>query len=240
MRLDLHDVVLALVAAGVMTVSASGDFKTTDVAEVPVAVRQAADKAAPGCTWTTAVTLTRNSRPSAVKGREKKYNIYRLNGKNREGRESEALLTARGTVLESKTQIPMDDVPKKVADAFKAKPRDFKPISVGAIALSGEIVWYEFEGKNSLGKEVVILVSADGATVQEWDEDNAIDGKRRLKSKQQGWAPGWPGRRLAVSLQCQRKTMGKGVLLCSCPEKCLDRRIAIGLRGIAREPRLPF
>jgi hypothetical protein len=173
MRFDSHHWVLALAVTALMAAPASGDYKAVELREVPAAVRHAAEKAAPACTWTKAAGLAKSSPASAVRAREKKYSAYRLSGKTREGRETEAVVTARGDVLEIRTEIPMDEVPQTVADAYKGQSKDFKSAEVESIATRGQIAWYEFKGKNSLGKAAVILVSANGETAMQWDEDNA-------------------------------------------------------------------
>jgi hypothetical protein len=170
MLFDSHHFVPALALTALIAVPALGDLGAVDVAEIPFAVRRAADKAAPACTWTKAVALAKRSQASDVKGPATKFGIYQLSGRNREGRETEAVVTARGKVLEVRTEIPCDDVPKVVADAFKAQSRGLKPTDVKSVAVRGEILWYQFKGKNALGREVVILVSADGEMVKEWHE----------------------------------------------------------------------
>jgi uncharacterized protein YpmB len=156
-------VALSVGIAASVCVQARGaaDEKKIDLAKVPAVVRQAAEKAAPGVKFT-----------AASKETEKGKTTYELEGRNAQDREVTVEVTAAGKVLEVETEIELNEVPKVVSNALKAKMPGFQAIEASTIHKDGKLVWYGFEGKNAKGEELDVLVSPDGKTVKEDDDDN--------------------------------------------------------------------
>ena len=154
MRNDWRNVAAAL---GMMTILAGstargdGDLR---IGQVPVEVRQAALKAVPGASLT-----------SAFKETDEGKTTYELSGKDARGREIDVEVTARGVVLAVETEVPISQVPRAVIDALRAKAKGLKFDSVEVVTRNGRIISYEFEGENAEGDEVEANVSPDGRTV---------------------------------------------------------------------------
>jgi len=137
------------------------DEQKIDLAKVPAVVRQAAEKAAPGVKFT-----------QATKETEEGKTTYSLEGKNAQNRDVTVEVTPDGKVLEVETEIEMNEVPKIVSSALKAKMPTFLPVEASTIHKDGKLVWYAFEGKDEKGAELDVLVSPDGKTVKLDDDDD--------------------------------------------------------------------
>ena len=148
--------VIALLAGslGLFSATVQGADEKIDLAKVPAVVKQAADHAAPGVTWT-----------KATKEVEDGKTIYELVGKDAKGREVEVEVTPQGKVIEVETHIPMSEVPATVTDAFKAKYPGQKVTDTEAVSKDGKVVAYDFATKLK-GKDVEVRVSADGKTFE--------------------------------------------------------------------------
>ena len=130
MRRERCGFVLAVSLAGLITSSALGQQEKDqriDLAKVPAAVQEAADKAVPGVTWHHASKMT-----------EEGKTIYELTGKNAHGRAVEVEVTPEGEVIEVETAILLREVPKVALDAFKAEYPHLKATGAESVAEEGQ------------------------------------------------------------------------------------------------------
>jgi hypothetical protein len=137
------------------------DETPVPMSRVPAAVRQAAEKAAPG------VALTK-----ALKTVEEGTTYYDLIGRDARGREVDVEVTARGQVLGVGVEVAMAQVPAAVLNALRAKARGMTFTDAEAVSLNGKVFAYRFEGETAKGDDVEATVSADGRSVEiEVDRD---------------------------------------------------------------------
>lgn len=137
------------------------DEQKINLARVPAVVKQAAARAVPEATFDEAYQET-----------EKGRTVYTLDGTNRQGRDISIDVSAEGRVLEVTTEIPLTQVPKIVINAVRARVRGFRPSDASVITEEGKVTWYELEGKSAGGAEIDLLVSPDGRTVREAEDDD--------------------------------------------------------------------
>ncbi len=136
------------------------DEEELELAEVPQAVRAAADKAVAGAKW-----------EAAYRYKEDDELLYDLEGKDTKRRPVTVTVTAAAHVEEVETEIRLEDVPAAVKEALKAKLPRFKAKLVFELAEDGKVVAYDFEGRRPKDKEpITVSVSADAKTV-EVDDD---------------------------------------------------------------------
>jgi hypothetical protein len=122
-----------------------------EVSQVPPAVRKAAEKAAPGATWSSASSQI----------------IYELEGKDAKGRAVVVEVDDVGEVGEVTTELSAGDVPSAVTNALRTKMPRFKVDAVFESRQDGKVTGYSFEGRRPRDKEAIgVFVSLDGKTIE--------------------------------------------------------------------------
>jgi hypothetical protein len=140
--------------------AADDDDEELKLADVPAAIRAAADKAVTGAKWT-----------AAYRYKEEGETFYDLEGTDSKKRAVTVVLTAAGKVEEVETEIKPAEAPEVVREALKAKYPRFKVKTAYEISQDGKVESYDFEGRRPKDKDdIIISVSADGKTV-EIDDD---------------------------------------------------------------------
>jgi hypothetical protein len=153
---------MGLLAAAVA--AARADEEEVKLADVPAAVRKAADKAAPKATW-----------KEASKETEEGKTTYELSGTmpvGQDTREVSVEVTSEGKVIELEVEIPLKQVDARIHDMVKAKYPRFKAEEAASISRDGRPLGYELSGTMEK-KKVSVRVSADYKTIEleEDDED---------------------------------------------------------------------
>jgi hypothetical protein len=160
MRLALATMVAAMGFSGFGSAPARGDDEPVDLAKVPAVVRKAAEKAVPG------IKLM-----EATKGTEEGQTTYTLSGVDAKGNDAEVEVTPEGKIVAISLEIRLQDVPKVVMSALRAKLKGYRPTDVMAVYDGNrKLIEYFFEGKDAKGKDVDVTVSADGSSVEIDDE----------------------------------------------------------------------
>jgi hypothetical protein len=155
----MRSTLLIGVAAVLTSAAWADDDDSVDLSQVPAAAKKAAEKAIPG------IKLT-----EAYKGVEEGKTIYELSGEDPQGRDVSVEVTPEGKILSISVEIPLQQVPRVVANALRTKVKGFKAEVAMAVRIEGKIAEYYFEGKSAQGKDIGVTVSADGSDV-EVDED---------------------------------------------------------------------
>jgi hypothetical protein len=155
MRWDRRAVVMGVAAAGLVACAAiaGDDAQTIRPVRVPVAVREAARKSAPGVRFTKAFRYADEGRPR-----------YVLAGKDAHGREVSIDADGRGKVDRVETSVTMDEVPKEVRDVLvatrrrDAKARRWRFTDIKRVTDDeGGNASYRFEGPDEHGEIVGLL-----------------------------------------------------------------------------------
>ena len=135
---------------------AADDDDEIDLAKVPAKVKEAASKAVPHAKW-----------ESASKSVEDGETTYTLEGTDAKGRSVSVDVEEDGTVDEVQTEVPMNQVPRLVQRALKAKQPRFKATTVYEVREEGKVTRYDFEGKRPADKDdITVTVSSDGKEVE--------------------------------------------------------------------------
>lgn len=152
--------VLAAVVGGLWAGPARAGDDDIPIDKLPAAVKKAIDAAVPKAKWTT-----------AGKSEEDKKVSYEIEGEDAKGRYVWVEVTAEGKVVEVQTEVPLKDAPKVVADALTKQFPRFKVETTYEVQVDGKVARYDFEGKRPKDKEeITISVSADGKTIDVYDE----------------------------------------------------------------------
>jgi hypothetical protein len=152
----LSPLVLALLAAAPAVAQQPEDV---GISQVPGVVMSGAGKAAPSMEWLFAFKYK-------ILGDNKEG--YELVGKDLAKRNVVLMIFADGKVVDIRTEIQADEVPKVVSDALKANKPDFTPKVYKAVGTKeNETLYYRFEGELPGGKKTVMIVRTDGKKVLE-------------------------------------------------------------------------
>lgn len=156
----LRSTLLAVLVSAVWCGGASADEQDVPLDKLPKAVRAAADAAVPKAKWT-----------GAVRSEEDKAVTYELEGTDAKGRYVWVELTEAGVVKEVQTEVAYAAAPKAVREALEKKFPRFKAETTYMVEEGGKVTRYDFEGKRPKDKEeITISVSADGKTIDVYDE----------------------------------------------------------------------
>jgi hypothetical protein len=141
------------VFAGGAGVWAAGERLT--LADLPFVVSVALGKAVPGAKFVAA-------RTNLAFGRD----VYEIAGETRDGRRLLLVTTQVGETLAVDTEIPLDEVPRKVTRTLERWMEGFESSAVTrSVRYGGSLVWYKFQGKSKSGQNTMIEIRADGKKV---------------------------------------------------------------------------
>jgi uncharacterized membrane protein YkoI len=161
------------------------------VAQVPEAVKKAAQNAAPG------ITISR-----ATKETEGKRTVYELEGKVGD-KECELEITAEGKLLEMEIEVALAQVPDAVKKAAQKAVPGIVPTEAEK-QTRGRRVRYEVEGKVGK-KEYELVITAEGKVRQTGVEVPLAEVPDAVKKAAQKAVPG------IVLTEAEKQTRGKRV-----------------------------
>jgi hypothetical protein len=148
--------VAALLLVGLTGVATAASSKGRQVAlkAVPAPVRAAAKRDAPNVRWLFAVTFDDNRGWYRLIGRDAAQHHFLYN------------VSAKGELIDLRTQLQSSEVPETVREAFRKKVPKLEPQLIYAVGREVErVVFYEFHSETAAGKKVIVFVSPDGRMV---------------------------------------------------------------------------
>ena len=146
MRLSRYGSWAVLNVVDLVALAARGDEKPVEVKDLPVVVRQAAEKAVVGAKWTEAVSET-----------EDDGTTYRVKGTDTKGGKVEVTLSADGRVKAVATASRLDDLKELPVEVRKAAEQS-APSGVKwaelVVRAEGDEITYRLKGTDAKGRKV--------------------------------------------------------------------------------------
>ena len=152
MRLSRHGSLAVLSVVGLVALTARGDEQPIEWKDLPVAVRQAAEKAVGGAKWT-----------GVIKATEDDGTTYRLKGIDAKGGKVEVTLSAEGTVKAVETATSLGDwtgLPGEVRQAAESAAPGAK-WTVVVVRSEEQQTSYRFKGTDAKGRGVEATLVAE-------------------------------------------------------------------------------
>ena len=145
-------------------------FEAIELARVPADARKAAEAGAPG------VTFTRAAREVTQPGTPFEKTFYKLTGDDTRGGSIGVHVGTDNRLYGVDKPIAMPKVSKAAAATFKARrkelPRGFKVVRVVERSNYGSPIVFIYEGKDSKGVAVQVMISPDGKQLQVKGQDD--------------------------------------------------------------------
>ena len=145
MRVSRYGSWAVLNVVGLMALTARGDEKPVELKDLPVAVRQAAEKAVAGARWTEAISET-----------EDDGTTYRVKGHDAKGCKVEVTLSAEGKVKAVETVASLKDLNDLSVEVRKAAEQSAPGAKWAEVVVRTEDdeITYRLKGTDAKGRQV--------------------------------------------------------------------------------------